>query len=205
MRKKVLATIVAVTMMTSLFSGCADAGNAAAAVTPENEAEEVTEPFTNASELYADIIDTLTDKQWYAFAEISPDTDVLLVTEYTYDNLDGNMAAIDSTIYAPDKDGKVIEYSTVQAAGTSYPLKVYEGCLYVCTGHCVNKLYIDTKNGAVMTKEYAEEVFDESGNSTYYYMSLDDESEGEDPDNARLKKLFDEFNNKATVINFSQK
>ena len=242
MRKTLLATVLSVAMISTMFTACANDVQQADQVgeviedvaeaeleelveeysieeeeadeseekevdesETEETSEEVTEPFMEDSEMYADIIDNLTDDQWYAFAAIGKGVDVLLVTDYTYDNLDGNMAAIDATIYAPNKDGEVIEYTKMQAAGTAYPLAVYDDCLYVCTGHSVHKCFVDSENGALTTKEYAGETFDTDGNATYSYLSLEEETEGEDPDDSRLKKLFDEYNNHATVINFSQK
>ena len=51
---------------------------------------------------YEAIISQLKSGQAYAFADIDKDHDALLVTNYIYDNLDGNMAAIEATVYGYD-------------------------------------------------------------------------------------------------------
>jgi hypothetical protein len=53
-----------------------------------------------------------------------------------------------------------------------------------------------------VTKEDAEETFDEDGNATYYYFSLDDEFEGEVDDDSHLMQLFDEYG-EADVVDFT--
>ena len=153
-------------------------------------------------ETFDSIIGSLEPGQAYAFAEIDADNDVLLITNGTYDNRDGNMAAIDAIIYGYGADQKIMEYGQVMSEGTAYPLAQKDGYIYFGGGHHVGKEYIDESVSSIITKEDASETFDNNGKATYYYFSLDPKYEGEVADDTNLFRLFDEYS-KATIINFT--
>ena len=50
-------------------------------------------------ELYASVFSSLKEGQYYAFADINSEFDALLVTDSVFDNMDGNNAAIEATVY----------------------------------------------------------------------------------------------------------
>lgn len=161
-------------------------------------------PVLAAKEQYDSIISELKPGQAYAFADICPSCDVLLVSEDGAYDFDGNgfMAAINAKIYAPDKDGKVIEYGTVFSSSTATPLAVYDGNLMSCTHERVMMEFIDDKTGSMTTKKCAEMVYDEDGNVSYGYMDYDTRTDGSVDDDSKMKELY-ELYDKATVVNFT--
>lgn len=167
----------------------------------ETEAAEVQAPVLADEEAYAEIISALPKGQFYAFADIDAKNDALLVTENTFEMEDGVKAAIDAKIYGLGDDGEIIEYGEVFSEGTAYPLSVYEGCLMFGGNHHVGMEYIE--NGCMVTKEDADEVFDEKGNAKYFYFSLDDKFEGEVENNEKLTALYDKYAD-AVVIDFTE-
>ena len=126
------------------------------------------------------------------------DTDALLVCGGAYDNMDGNMAAIDSTIYIYDKDGVPTCIGSVSSNGTAYPLAANDGILYVAIYHGISTYTIT--DGELLETEAAWTEYDEDGNETYYYSkdggdatqvdSLDDQT-------ALEEKYYD-----ASILNF---
>ena len=145
---------------------------------------------------FTQIVDKkLTDGMGYANEKIG-DTDVLLVSSGTYDNLDGNIAAIDAAVFAYDKDGVPFEVGKVTAGGTAYPLAVKDGILYVGSNHWGIKYTI--KDGSLVIAEKAAVEYDTDGNENYFYEAAD-RSEG-DPE-TKFQDFFNEIG-EATVINF---
>ena len=165
----------------------------------QEEESNITPPYMVALEKYNEIISGLSENQYYAFADACEDYDVLLVTDGVYDNLDGNMATIDATVYGLDADGNVIEMGKVMSSGTAYPLAVYDGCLIYGGNHHVAMSFI--KDGSIITKLDASEEFDTDGNATYYLFDLENQYEGEVDDDSTLMKMY-EYYGEATVLNF---
>ena len=115
MKKRIVLTLVAAVAAISLM-GC----GITTTTTETTEETGVTSPVVKATEQYDEVISQLNSDQWYAFADINKDYDVLLVADGTYDNLDGNMVTIDATLYGLDDNGKPFELGTVQSSGTAY-------------------------------------------------------------------------------------
>ena len=103
--RKIMAAAVVASVGVMALTGCGIDVNVSSETThteettdaPEMEevaAEEteVVSPFVKDLEMYDEVISKLSKDQWYTFADISKDYDILLVTDGTYDNLDGNMA-----------------------------------------------------------------------------------------------------------------
>lgn len=168
-----------------------------------DEAEETTvaTPFLADLEKYDSVISGLNSDQYYAFAAVGDEYDLLLVTDSVYDYGDGVMAAIDATVYGFDADGNAMEFGIIESEGTAYPISVSNGCLMYGGNHHVAKTFC--ASGSMITKMDASEVFDEEGNATYYIFDYDNMYEGEADDNTALMALYDEYAT-AVVINFTQ-
>jgi hypothetical protein len=180
--KKTLSMIICVLAVTALFAGCGKAAD-------KGE--------------YAEVIDSLKSGQAYAYVDIAGgEQQALLVADDTYDDGNGHTAAIFAELYCLDTDGSVISYTNIISEGTAYPIEVKDGYLYYGGPHHVAKEYINLEYCSVVTKEDASETFDEEGNATYYYFSLDDEFEGEVDDDSYLTRLFDEYG-EADVVDFT--
>ena len=225
-KKKVYLAIITATLAFGMLTGCGKKEAAATAsqepateavneaateaaeaneneeeVAPEeNEDEGVATPFLEDLEIYDSIISTITPEQYYAFAAVGDGYDVLLVADGVYDNLDGNMAAIDATVYGL-VDGEPCYAGSVWSDGTAYPLAVYEDCIMFGGNH--HMAMASVKDGSVIIKKEADEVFDEQGNATYSYNEGDIDNIKEVEDDSILKEMYETYN-KATVINFFQ-
>ena len=221
MKKMVLALMCSV-----LLVGCGKAGNVESVeenVTPQQTEEatsaeddsltEEPEAVEDDSLIGADLSQILDISECDTFTQIVDkvlkpgmgytneaigDTDALLVCGGAYDNMDGNMAAIDSTIYIYDKDGVPTCLGFVSSNGTAYPLAAKDGILYVAIYHGISTYTIT--DGELLETEAAWTEYDEDGNETYYYSkdggdatqvdSLDDQT-------ALEEKYYD-----ASILNF---
>lgn len=219
--KRLYVVVVAAALAVGMLAGCGKKGaevvDATAAETAETEAtventeaesveesadeveDAVVTPFLNDLEKYDSIISTLTTEQYYAFAGISDNGDVLLVADGVYDNLDGNMAAIDAVVYDMNSDGEIFEAGSVWSDGTAYPLAVYEDKIMFGGNHHMTMACV--KDGAVVTVKEASEIFDEQGNATYFYNEGNIDEEKEVSDDSILKEMYETYG-QAVVINF---
>lgn len=216
--KKCLAAIAIVVLSVGMLAGC---GKNGAEVTSEEQkqaiAEEVTEdpveevaeteeetsvttPFLDDLEKYDSIISTLTTNQYYAFAGVCEDYDVLLVADGVYDNGDGNMAAIDATVYGID-NGEPCYAGSVWSDGTAYPIAVYEDKLMFGGNH--KMAMANVVDAAVIVQKEAYEEFDEQGNATYFLNEGDIDNIKELEDDSVLTEMYETYA-QATVINFFQ-
>lgn len=198
--KKIMAAAVVASVGMMALTGCGVNFNVSTETT-HTEETGVSSPVAKAVEQYDEVISQLSGDQWYAFADINKDYDVLLVTDGTYDNLDGNMVTIDATLYGLDDNGKPFELGTVQSSGTAYPLAVYNQCIMYGGNHCMSMSFVD--GGSMITKLYADEIFDSEGNATYSVFDYDEHFEGNVDDDTKLKEMYEMYG-QATVINFTQ-
>ncbi len=166
---------------------------------PETCPEEATDEFLakaadenapsvdiSGCDTFTQIVDKKLEKgMGYANEKIG-DTDVLLVSSGTYDNLDGNMASIDAEIFMYTDDA-IAEVGKVVCGGTAYPLAVKDGCLYVGSNHWLIKYTVKDGKLAVVDKAVVE--FNESGFESYYYESADKEVNLSDT--VKTKEQFD--------------
>ncbi len=152
---------------------------------------------------FTQIIDKKLEKgMGYANATLDG-TDVLLVCPMAYDNMDGNMAAIDADIFMYNKDGAPVEVGKVCSGGTAYPLTIVDGKLLTGSNHWICKYALT--DGKLMIMEDASVVYDSEGNGTYFYDSEDggDYSKVESAEAEKiLDKLFEEMG-KGEVVNFT--
>ena len=183
---------------------------------PENEPgfnmpdddEEAHVPFDiTGCDTFTAIVDKLPSGYGYANANIDG-TDVLLITEYTYDNNAGEgtpfYAAIDADVFYYNQDGAPAYGGFVQAGGTAYPLTIADGKLYCGANHFV-KAY--TFNDWAYIDEWTTVEYDTDGNGTYYAFSDLHDVEGVDengqlPDDSMMQKMYDTMAN-GEIIEFS--
>lgn len=165
------------------------------------EAQEVTSPFQADLEKYDSIISTLTSDQYYAFAGVGEDYDVLLVTDGVYDFGDGTMAAIDAKVYGIDSNGKIYESGSVWSNGTAYPIAVYEDVLMFGGNHSM--AMANVIDASVIIQREAYEEFDEQGNATYYLNEGNIDDIKILDDDSALKEMYEAYA-EAVVINFFQ-
>lgn len=168
----------------------------------EAEAEEssITSPFLADLEKYDSIISTLTTNQYYAFADAGDGYDVLLVADGVFDNGDGNMAAIDATVYGID-NGEPCYAGSVWSDGTAYPIAVYENMLMFGGNH--KMAMANVIDAAVIIQKEAYEEFDEQGNASYFLNEGDIDNIKELEDNSILTEMYDTYS-QAVVLNFFQ-
>lgn len=171
----------------------------------KEEKPTASEPDENSEEFIAsaaeDVAPSIDISNCYTFTHIvdqklSPgmgyanvtigDKDALLVCSGAYDNLDGNMAAIDSTVFIY-KDNEPYEVGKVCSAGTAYPIAVKDGMLYTGSNHWVCKYTIEGEKLTLVEK--ASVTYDSDGNGTY---------------DGRYEELSDEMQ-KANIVDFSVK
>ena len=169
-------------------------------VTEVEEESSITPPFLADLEKYDSIISTLTTDQYYAFADAGDGYDVLLVASGAYDNGDGNMAAIDATVYGLE-NGEPCYAGSVWSDGTAYPIAVYENMLMFGGNH--KMAMANVIDAAVIIQKEAYEEFDEKGNATYFLNEGDIDNIKELEDNSVLTEMFDTYS-KAIVLNFTQ-
>lgn len=148
---------------------------------------------------FTQIVDKLEDGKGYANATIG-DEDVLLVSSGTYEWESGKYAAIDAEIFVY-KDGAPEYLATVSAGGTSYPLSISQGNLYVGGNHFMSTYLVD--NGFLVETEEAYVKYDTDGNDTYYYKTCNAQFEDYDAETAksRFDDLFTAFDG-AEIIEF---
>lgn len=198
MKTKIIRNIILASVAVLTLAGC---GKAEAPVETVEETSEVVTPFLADMEKYDSIISELRGDQYYAFANICSDYDVLLVSDGAYDNLDGNMASIDATLYGFDEDGNVIELGTATSGGTAYPLALSDGYIVIANNSRVTVEYVSPE-GSVIVKKELDISYDTDGNATYYYFDLDEDFDGQTEDESIYDEMY-EIYNQAMVINFT--
>lgn len=146
---------------------------------------------------FTQIVDKVLEPGMGYTNETIGDTDALLVCSGAYDNMDGNMAAIDAAIYVYN-DGVPECIGYVNSMGTAYPLAVKDGYLYVGIYHGTAKYTIE--NNKLVEVDSAWTEYDENGGEFYYSIQDGDEKTEMDNDE-KIVKLESEYA-EATVLNF---
>lgn len=169
-------------------------------------------------ESYDEVISNLESGEAYALVKIKGyDGEVLLYATGAYDNLDGNMAAIDSTAYSLKANGKVTADTLVSAGGTAYPLSFDSDGMLYCYGPHQVETYCYGDNGSdnagLMVMNYICVIdFDGEGNPTKisgFHRDPDNTStnnnDGTEYDEDDVDSLFAAFEKyeKTKVINFT--
>ena len=146
---------------------------------------------------FTQIVDKVLEPGMGYTNETIGDTDALLVCSGAYDNMDGNMAAIDAAIYVYN-DGVPECIGYVNSMGTAYPLAVKDGYLYVGIYHGTAKYTIE--NNKLVEVDSAWTEYDENGGE-FYYSIQDGDEKTEMNNDEKIVKLESEYA-EATVLNF---
>ena len=206
MKTKLITLLIATALTASIISGCGkttveDSGAGATNVesAAENDTKDTTaeaaENITDSSDssksnTYEELVASLHAGQSYAYAPICQGGDALLVTSYTYDDLEGHIATYEATIFI-EKDGTLEKVTTVQTAGTAYPIAVAkDNSLILSNRNSIQKGYVDKETGKyVITAEasidytnveaeeyhnYQKDVSDVPTDSSVYDMLSED-------------------------------
>ena len=129
---------------------------------------------------YDEVIGLLEKDNGYAKVEVKGyDGEVLLITDYTYDNLDGNIATIQASVYTLE-DGNVKNVGNVMSYGTAYPLSIKDGIIYCAGNHAFDTCCISSDTHAVMMMTSIMEDFDTNGNPSYTGFIREDNSLSDD-------------------------
>ncbi len=168
-------------------------------------------------ESYDEIIGLLEGDEAYALVNVKGyDGEVLLVTNYTYDDLLGHIATTECTPYTVKSSGVCSADSAIVSGGTATPIKIdKDGVLCTATHVSVEKNCYGT-NGTddvaiiVLATVYADEL-DDNGNPktvggfirTKNSVVDDDSKTIESNDADTYKQLFDDYNN-AEEISFTK-
>ena len=210
--KKTIVSSVAVLMTAVILSGCANVSvtvkqkkekstydPADFKITDVYETPEQKPMDISGCDTFTQIVNKLYKGMGYANVKIG-DTDVLLISEGTYEWDTDVDAAIDAQMFIYGEDD-IIYLGTVMAGGTAYPLAVKDGYLYVGGNHFMTKYLVD--NCFLIKVEEGYVKYDKDGNDTYYYETCN--AVFEKYDEATAKSNFEELFNEqadAEVINF---
>jgi hypothetical protein len=204
MKTKLITLLIATALTASIISGCGkttveDSGATNVESAAENDTKDTTaetaENITDSSDssksnTYEELVASLHAGQSYAYAPICQGGDALLVTSYTYDDLEGHIATYEATIFI-EKDGTLEKVTTVQTAGTAYPIAVAkDNSLILSNRNSIQKGYVDKETGKyVVTAEasidytnveaeeyhnYQKDVSDVPTDSSVYDMLSED-------------------------------
>ena len=139
---------------------------------------------------FTQIVDKkLTEGMGYANVSLL-NTDVLLVSSGTFDDMEFGINAIDAAVFEYDKDGVPCEIGKICSGGTAYPISVKDGYLYTGSNHWICKWA--AADGKISIMEKAAVVYDTDGNGTYYYES-DDGGDYSSMDSAEAEQIFDDL------------
>lgn len=180
---------------------------------PANEFEERVGKYSFES--YDEIIGLLEGQEAYAYVDIFGAEDpILLVTSYTFDNLDGNRAAIDATPYIQYADGSVKAGSVFASGSTATPLALSkDGCIFIATHSSIEKDCLGengTDTPSIMVLKYAYVSYGDDLKPETYGGFLREtntviDNDGVDiaeDDDKPYREMFDEYET-AQVINFT--
>ena len=183
MKQKLLLFIGIILMFAVAMTGCGN--KTATEETTTAEATTVEAPIETDYRLYEDVINSLEDGTYYAFADMSKDHDALLVATETFDDLDGSKNATEAIVYGLDKEGKVKEYGTIESGGTANPIAAKDGYVYYGGHHYITKATI------------------KEAKSKLDVNRVDEVIGGTEEENQEFNALYDEYFD-ATVIVFME-
>jgi len=200
MRK--MTGILMASLLAASLAGCG--GEVTTNAMLQSKDAAVTEEKADTS-AYDEIIAGLTAGQGYAVIQLNTaEHPILLVSSATYAGDEaGTPYAIDATLYAYDPKGEVMEYGSIASAGTAYPISADEDYLYSGSGHTLHQAFISEEIGSLMTHEYVSESYDEKGDPSYSWFSLEEQYEGPVEDATQFNALFDRYLNVAEAIHFT--
>lgn len=149
------------------------------------------------SALYGETIAGLQDDELFAVIEIGAPSPVLLVTNGTYDDGNGNQVTIFCDVYYNVGDGAE-KIGTIESFGTAYPIAYDKTGIYAVSGHSLQR-YAIGGNGELKLAEAVWEQFDENGNASYTVEKGGKTEEGAE---AVFLSAFEAYA-EAAVVNFA--
>lgn len=124
----------------------------------------------SGEDLYGAIIAGLGDDEQFALLDFDEGQQVLLTTDFTYDDGNGNSVAINCNVCIRIDGKAYYALGSIESMGTAYPVSYDKGRLYTASGHDVTVYTFDMVNRQWVTTQY-EEVFDENGTASYYRIT----------------------------------
>lgn len=203
MKRKVLVTILSAVVVAGSIIGCGKTDNQETDIaTTETEAGQESTATSDSQTLpatFEELVNSLQAGQSYAYAPICEGDDVLLVTSYTFDDLEGHQATFEASIYV-QKTGSVEKVRTVQGGGTAYPIAVTkDNNLILCMRNSMQKAYIDKTSGQyVVTEESSVDYITAEDGDYHNYVK---DSNDVPTDSSLFDKLSDEYFN-SEVLSF---
>ncbi len=172
---KLFMVMMALLSMTACNNNGSKADNISAQEGTEIASEPKTfDPFVSFTEHFSETAS-------FAYAEVSGRR-VLLVSQETFgNNLKADIEAIDASIFALDKEDKIVALGSIRSQGTLYPVSLFDGKIMVA-GHQFVRIY------SIRGEEVPELVLDSYG-------------EGEANEIEDMFKTFE----KGTSVKFSKK
>lgn len=110
-------------------------------------------------EMFKEFAGCFSESASFAYAEVGGRV-VLLVSHETFgNNANSNLEAVETSIFALDKEGKIVALGSIRSQGTLYPISLLDGKL-MSAGHQFVRIYS-------IRGEMPELVLDEYGDGDY--------------------------------------
>lgn len=135
---------------------------------------------------------------YYALVELGKGNRALLVTSGVYDDLEGHMASIEASVFSFTEDGTISDCGCVRSQGTSYPLAVRNGELYVAGHRFIDRYSLDEDVSGLIETGSLLEVLDSLGEPLHYVLDKDMVCV---PGDSLVEAAFNEWS-RAEVISF---
>ncbi len=225
MRNKVISLMLSIALTAAVLSGCNSNSSETSQETQNTDQESDTNSETNSDNTDADAADTtdtsadassdtgapstyeeliasLHAGQSYAYAPICEGEDALLVTSYTFDDLEGHMASCDATIYAMTSDNALQRVTTVQCGGTAYPVAVSsDNKIITLSNHSIQIAYVEKSTGKFIIEKESVEEYVSDEEPLYHNYSNDGEESGITSDSFFFDSLYEESGD-LNIVNF---
>lgn len=143
------------------------------------------------------VVSGLGDDDLFAIIEIGAKHPVLLTSDQTYDDKNGNQASIFCDVYYEGEDGEAKKIGTLESLGTAYPIAYDKSGLYTAGGHEVQRYEVD-KAGFLVMAEGVYEIYDDTGTAAYTRETAD----GTETITEKEYMAMVEAYGKAAVVNF---
>lgn len=219
MRSKVIALLLSTAVTITALSGCQNTSSQTSSSVENSEAQssdETANSSTNISDVstsdyssnstdeasegstlfssYEDLIASLHVGQSYAYAPICEGEDALLVTSYTFDDLEGHMASTESTIYVVGSSNTVEKVTTVQCGGTAYPIAITnDNYIITASNNSIKKAYIDAASQSYVIIQESDVEYNSDEDGYYHNYSKENGETDFSKDSAFMDELFDEY------------
>ena len=185
MKSKIITLLLSAILAVTVITGCGNSTTETSIATStetsddtstEASANDQSADTTDASDTattalptsYEELIASLHAGQSYTYAPICEGENALLVTSYTFDDLEGHQATYEATIYM-EKSGTIERVTTVQSSGTAYPIALSDdNSLIVSKRNSILKGYINKESGKFIITEESNVNYLEAENGLYH-------------------------------------